>query len=761
MKFTTSATGAVEKLIFGNTEVPMSGERPTAITVREGGCDREISLKPARSHFYGTRRGVSFFLYYKAGRDRFSITVEVRNRTKEPFAPEALKLRLGIDTYLAEYPAWNRQFFPTLLRPEATHFYGYFMTPAGQMLGIGCDAPIPAYSYEFNLHTEGFGHRIYTTDLHLMEQAPLPERLPQIRQIAPGEVFRRTVVLFPVRSPEVFEKRVSDVLGVPVLAAKRTAVARGEELTVKLFSPGACHLTVTAPDGTVHEGDRILATAEGEYRFTATDENGKRAELRAVCHRPFAATLDMARDAAFRYPQKATTHAESYYGFYSAFLAAKHFPKPDLDRRLREHFDEVIPYMFDLKRGEPRLIPERIQNTATLIGELADLYEANPAKNRDALQVAGLFADFIMRQQGEDGAYRRGGCGTHYTCVIYIAKSMLELALAERAAGGKFKKAAELHYESVRRAVDDLVLHLEDIGTEGEHTLEDGMIACSALQIGMFALTLPKKEQAPYIRAAEHMLEAHACLDNLHVPDYRMRGGTLRFWEAQYDVMFMSNFMNTPHGWSAWCAYATYYLYILTGKEEYLTRTYNAMGAGTSLLGADGTLSWAFCADPVVTAEHIVPDTDKPVTDAYRNVPDTPAYRAKWETATIGECAVPMISDWFRTGKDQPVTGGYMTCPLILPEGRREVVDVQGGACDNDVHEIFKCLEETLMNKVFLLGDSHGNLTTYGAPLSAGDIPSLTMPEGWVLHVNLKKPLTLSLNGAYVTLKSGRYFYHP
>ena len=42
----------------------------------------------------------------------------------------------------------------------------------------------------------------------------------------------------------------------------------------------------------------------------------------------------------------------------------------------------------------------------------------------------------------------------------------------------------------------------------------------------------------------------------------------MRYWEAQYDVHMLPNMISSPHGWSAWRAYATYYAYLLTGDGE-------------------------------------------------------------------------------------------------------------------------------------------------------------------------------------------------
>ncbi len=50
------------------------------------------------------------------------------------------------------------------------------------------------------------------------------------------------------------------------------------------------------------------------------------------------------------------------------------------------------------------------------------------------------------------------------------------------------------------------------------------------------------------------MMQSHRCLEQLLIPDARMNGATLRFWEAQYDVLIGGslNMMNSPHGWTAW-----------------------------------------------------------------------------------------------------------------------------------------------------------------------------------------------------------------
>ena len=193
------------------------------------------------------------------------------------------------------------------------------------------------------------------------------------------------------------------------------------------------------------------------------------------------------------------------------------------------------------------------------------------------------------------------------------------------------------------------------------------MISCSALQIGMFALNLPEEERAEYINAAEYMLSIHSCLEQQLIPDCRMNGASIRYWESQYDVMIRENMCNSPHGWTGWTLYAHYYLYMLTGKKKYLMSLMNGMGAGAQLIDENGNLRWAFCAAPYIKAERaFVPDFDNEVKDGYKFVEtEEKAYRAKYVEKEFTEGYVDMISGWYRIG-EQKVNGGYEFCPLIM-----------------------------------------------------------------------------------------------
>lgn len=599
------------------------------------------------------------------------IEIEVENNGNNDFSPEHMGVYLGIDCYMDEFPNWNEKLFPTMLQFEKTHFYGYFMSPRGDILGIASPQPFASYKLLYN----GSGHRIDSVNLDMISSLPQPARYPQnLNIIRAGEKIKREIYLFPLETLDELYVKSTRFTDAAVIELEKYTYQKGEKLNIH-HEADTC-ITIYSPIGKTVENTAELSEY-GMYTITA-EKKGKISETYIYCRREWSFYLKEARKEAINKPQKATTHCESWYGLFSGYLAGKHYPDAALDRLIEEKFCEIMPYMFDFEKGEPILLPGRIQNTSAAISLLVDRYELNPDKYKHSLDIADRLADFLIAAQRSDGAFYGGyePEGVHYTCVIYIAKSLLELYLVTSKLTG-FGERANKYYAAVKKAVDNLAHKLDDIGTEGEQTFEDGMISCSALQIAMFALTLPEEERKDYVKAAEYLMEKHACLEQKKIPDCRMRGGSLRYWEAQYDVLTKPNMMNSPHGWTAWTLYAKYYLYLLTGKEKYLTELMDGMGACVQLMELDGNLRWGFICDPCIEAEMFVKDKK------LKN-----GYTGKYEKCIIGEQYLDMISDWF-THEKQRVTGGFPEHPLMTRDKSIDV-DNQGANCDNDVHEIFK-----------------------------------------------------------------------
>ena len=367
-----------------------------------------------------------------------------------------------------------------------------------------------------------WGHRIEAVNIDLMNALPLPERHPQdLWTLAPGESrqWRLYGVAFDgdgIGSDnvgETFEETMSRVAGIPMIRIARTS-----------YSPGETAVWESVIDGKTEMHKTVLG-GPGLYPMEVTSE-GRTATAMLGVHPSWEWSLRKARENVLTSRQKATSHVESWYGFHSGFLAARYFPDDSLDQAVNARFGHLMNLLYGPDMSEPKYYAWRIQNTASTIGMFTDRFEA--FGNVEDLETAERLADWMIRfSQAENGAYMNGR--TVYTSVIYVAKSVLELAMAEKsyaqslsgAAEGpyrycpeddsgdrincpedslvrkhcpedilRWKKSAYRHFGSAKKAIDQLVRAQGDFHTEGEITFEDGMVSCSALQMGQIAVLL-------------------------------------------------------------------------------------------------------------------------------------------------------------------------------------------------------------------------------------------------------------------------------
>ena len=741
-----SDKGTLEQIIFKgsqrNDTIPFFREKGNAgpsFYANLGKEDINAEWIPDGYRSYrATIEDVECRLTYKEWKGQPAMEITLENKGHVPFQPIKAGLKLGIDTYMDKYPDWFGKYFPTLMMNEKTHFYGYLQTPSGHTLGIVSPQPVASWSVDYNLGYQDpaphwfMGHRIESLNLDLMNTLPLPAHCPQdLWRLKQGESKTWTIAFIDIKTPGEFEGTIHKVANVPMIRMNQTAFQPKETAVFEVLATSPVievindkgeqqPVTIKGKSGNIKEVSCLLP-ATGLYTVKVTD-GGKQSEGVLSARASWEWTMEQARTGALKYHQKATSHIESWYGFHSSFIAAKYFPEKKQDEALRSRFD----YLFGLLHDQAKMIPlyhaSRIQNTSGTIGLLVDKYEAY--HDIEDLKKASRLADWLTNTwQRKDGAYVNHN--TVYTSVIYVAKSMLELTLAERELGKQdatWKEAADRHYASAKRAIDQLVASQGDFETEGELTFEDGMISCSALQIGMLALMQPdEKERKHYTDAMLQILNSHDCLTQLRVPDARRRGGTMRYWEAQYDVQMLPNMFNSPHGWSGWRAYATYYAYLLTGEERWLKETYNAMGAFSNLIDyRTGDLRWAFVVDPYLKVKQACSaDTHVTADSLSFGNPHPELYDTR--EFVIGEQYVNMISDW-------------------------QTVNTQ----DNDVHELFKCIGEAMLTNAFIVERANGEIIGYNCHVTRqGNKLTVKADEKQIthLHCNLKKPYTVSFNG--------------
>lgn len=386
---------------------------------------------------------------------------------------------------------------------------------------------------------------------------------------------------------------------------------------------------------------------------------------------------------------------------------------------------EKIDYLYTPNLSESETKKTLYITYETYCNTLA--YKAT--KEEKYLDTAVLLAEKFVTYQGEDGAYYSRN--THYTCVIYPAKSLFELCDVLNNTGRPFENI----FASAMRACENLLRLMTDIGTEGEHTFEDGMISCEALQLALAGLLSNGEKREKYTTAAKKILRQHACLEVNFAPDARYRGCTLRHWEAHYDVLISRNMMTAPHGWTSWKTYAQYYLYELTNDPFYLTNYFDTLGACLQVCDWENEdVNWAFVIDPCVEARRFVKNGEG---------------SGCLKEDVFGEEYLPRISQWWRANP-KIVSIGYGDPRFGKIEGR-----ARGACCDNDVFEHFKCLYETGMHAV--AHETDDGWIAYNCTVNEDGI-SVTDKYVDKIRIFVKQAGIVCVNGKEYRLEKGAHY---
>ena len=659
-----------------------------------------------------TANGIDFSVFEKTDGDILKISLSIKSQT--PIKLKRLGMRLGIDTYMDEYPQWNYKYFPSALRCEKQGFWSCFMSPLGKILSVCSPSKIVSWKNEYSdCDFDIVGHRIYTSCVEFINTYPQPKRHPVSSDCLSDEPINIELYFKECSSEKDMYSFIEEYANIKVSSVNKFTLQKGESLYI---------------DGEKYSGE----LKQGLNKISG---DGK-AETTVFVRKDWFYYLNAARKSAEICQQKPGTHCESWYGYFSRVLYANLIKDSVYTKSLCEEFDLFFESLTETQNGKIKMreetLPERLQNTSAMLSLLADFYELTG--DIEYLNKANDLAEGLINLQVEDGSYRNKD--VHYTCVIYPAKSMLELALAEKSAG--FIDRYDIHFNSAYRAIKDLEKLLDNIGTEGQMTFEDGMISCESLQLGYLALLLPDgNERDNIIKAAELVLKKHRCLEQQFLPDCRVRGCTARFWEARYDLNFFSNMINAPHGWTSWKTYATYYLYILTGKLDYLKDTMDTIGACMQCVDSEGTLNWGYVVDPCVVGRNLKKGSLK------GNI--------QTEETVVGECYLPMISDWWIQEK------GMLIMQYLEPWDKPECWDDNyGGSCDNDVHEHFKALMETVFGKAFI-HETEDGFVTYNCYEKNGEfICEDNYLKEWVIYSNSDCKITL--NGKETEVIKGMNF---
>src|SRR6202789_1343263 len=233
------------------------------------------SIEGAAASFAGTVDGIRYSLQYRIEGIRLAILAGLRNDRLSDYFPKAAQLVLGINCEMLSYPKWNDRYFPTLLRCEKTHFWGYFMTPQGRIMTVGSPDPVASYSMDYELSSWGDGgHLIHTCSIDLMHALPLPPRHPQnLVSLKSGEEQIWTIYLQPAGSLEEVKPLLAGSLSAPMIDADPYTLAAAESASLSIWAPRPVTVTAIADDGS-STPVAVRSAADGKFLSTITPQGG-------------------------------------------------------------------------------------------------------------------------------------------------------------------------------------------------------------------------------------------------------------------------------------------------------------------------------------------------------------------------------------------------------------------------------------------------------------------------------------------------------
>ena len=279
----------------------------------------KIQSKEGQLTFNGENDTLKYSLNYEIEDGAFVVKASITNKLSSTIENPIVTLKPGVNTELDSFPQWNDIFFPTLLRCETTHMWGYISNGAGDVIAMGTKEPVASWQMEYfdPSHWRGKGgHLIYSYRIDLMHKLPLPVRHPQnLTKLKGHETKSWTYYLKPVKDIQDVKPTLAKVLASPMIEAERYTVALGETVKLDISAATSISATLTTPSGKVKKiklakkGNGLskaqfdLKDGIGVYSFKVKASNGQVSEAALSTRQNYSWYMDKARDASLRYGQ--------------------------------------------------------------------------------------------------------------------------------------------------------------------------------------------------------------------------------------------------------------------------------------------------------------------------------------------------------------------------------------------------------------------------------------------------------------------------
>lgn len=107
VKLYVKNNGCIESCVINEESIPFRNDFFEGLCFRLVKDDREqrIQLRQDADGLYrGEYLGVHFNMKYQLEKDGFAVVLSIKNETKAEFEAEKISLRLGVDSFMVEFP---------------------------------------------------------------------------------------------------------------------------------------------------------------------------------------------------------------------------------------------------------------------------------------------------------------------------------------------------------------------------------------------------------------------------------------------------------------------------------------------------------------------------------------------------------------------------------------------------------------------------------------------------------------------------------
>ena len=111
IKYFDKSKGIISEISENGITVPFYGDKGPSLYYVKNGESILIELNKKDDKYIKDVCGIEFSMKHTVNDNMLSAEVIIKNNTDKEFIPDAIGLKLGIDSYMTEYPYWNDKFF--------------------------------------------------------------------------------------------------------------------------------------------------------------------------------------------------------------------------------------------------------------------------------------------------------------------------------------------------------------------------------------------------------------------------------------------------------------------------------------------------------------------------------------------------------------------------------------------------------------------------------------------------------------------------